>query len=215
LPGYSCITDHLNVVVNRSVTLLTRPLFWILFALICVLNVFLWPAGFPGNFLFYPALLLFYIVYSVEGLAASPLLPYSRLERAVAVLTASLLALLLFLTFFLLTWHVTLWLDLQIHGSQTVGNVVMPRDMILALLLSVPAFFLVHLLLSVLKTGVMFVFSISTAGCMILSMTVAAMVASSGGAGAGLAFWPWLAVGWGLYLLLLYLRFSRGSIEQR
>lgn len=102
-----------------------------------------------------------------------------------------------------------------LHPGGTPIDADHARAMVLGILLCVPVYFAAQLLLSVMRTGVMIVLAITMIVCMVLTVAATGGIHASSRGDAQVHLLPWFVTGWGLYLLLLYLRFSRGSLDPR
>jgi hypothetical protein len=212
------VSDHLNVVVNRAMTLLASPAFWLVAIALCVIQSLQWSDSGPRSgsiFMAYPVLLLVFTFRSTEVSSASPLLPYSRPGRAIGLLAANLLSLVLFFAFMWVTWRGSVLLGSLLNQDGFAMGRIHARDIVLAIMICVPAYFMAQLLLSVMRSGAVVAMTFAGMACVIATVATARAISASHQPGAEVHLLWWCAACWGLYLLLLYLRFTRGSLEQR
>lgn len=221
IPGYGSVIDHLNVALQRCVSLFTQPLIWLL--------ALVFPVVLPavsgltgeeqaafGNFILLAHAGMLFIVGQVQPIEVSPLLPYSRFDRAIGIATACLFALLLYLGYLALIYTgMNIGWTLILDRSPNYGHELPTlADAILLGILVAPVIFIGRVL-QVFRnpTAQTFLLVVWMLGAIFLSTGAAVAVKMQHGEPGWVA--PTFVITWGLWLGWVTLRYWRSSLVQQ
>ena len=211
LPFRAGVFRYLELLIGRSLLWLLRSEMLVIVLLLTVLKPLIsWSHGAEMLALLYPSIYVLYILNALPLTASSPLLPVSRGQRISGILLLNLSTLFLFVMFIGLTTFVEGQFvpspGFALHSWSTYT---------MAFILTAPLFFIAQLLMGMAPRHVIGLLIVSFM-IIVVCWTICVQFVLGGDAPVSRfhGFFMISGIGWLLYLVLLWWRFTRMNLEK-